>query len=111
MTHPQRTPGDGHLMNGGAVNGGDEKPGQPLAKQQPPLTAFQAAFRNLIDQNADELLSNPPPAWIIATLDEATERLLALRDAGVSRVMCQQLLHDDLEAVALLGGELAPRVG
>jgi hypothetical protein len=27
-------------------------------------------------------------------------------DAGVSRVMCQQLLHEDLEAVALLA-ELA----
>jgi len=64
----------------------------------------------VIDQDADELLSAPPPAWIIATLDEATERLLALRDAGVTRVMCQQLLHDDLDAVALLGSELAPRV-
>jgi F420-dependent oxidoreductase-like protein len=64
----------------------------------------------VIDQDADELLLNPPPAWIISTLDEATERLLALRDAGVSRVMCQQLLHDDLDAVALLGSELAPRV-
>jgi F420-dependent oxidoreductase-like protein len=65
----------------------------------------------VIGQDADKLLSDPPPAWIIATLDEATERLLALRDAGVSRVMCQQLLHDDLDAVALLGTELAPRVG
>jgi F420-dependent oxidoreductase-like protein len=64
----------------------------------------------LIDQDADELLSAPARPWIIATLDEATERLLALRDAGVSRVMCQQLLHDDLDAVALLGSELAPRV-
>ena len=65
----------------------------------------------VIGQDADELRSQPPPAWIIATLDEATERLLALREAGVSRVMCQQLLHDDLDAVALLGAELAPRVG
>ena len=64
----------------------------------------------VIGQDADELLSAPPPAWIVATLDEATERLLALRDAGVSRVMCQQLLHDDLDAVALLGSELSPRV-
>jgi F420-dependent oxidoreductase-like protein len=64
----------------------------------------------LTGQDADELRSQPPPAWIIATLDEATERLLALRDAGVSRVMCQQLLHDDVDAVALLGSELAPRV-
>jgi F420-dependent oxidoreductase-like protein len=64
----------------------------------------------VIGQDADQLLAEPPPAWIIATLDEATERLLALRDAGVSRVMCQQLLHDDLDAVAVLGSELAPRV-
>jgi F420-dependent oxidoreductase-like protein len=64
----------------------------------------------LLGQSADQLLSEAPPAWIIATLDEATERLLALSDAGVSRVMCQQLLHDDLDAVALLGSELAPRV-
>jgi F420-dependent oxidoreductase-like protein len=64
----------------------------------------------VIDQDADELLSSPARPWIIATLDEATERLLALREAGVSRVMCQQLLHDDLDAVALLGSELAPRV-
>lgn len=64
----------------------------------------------VIGQDADELLSAPAPPWIIATLDEATERLLALREAGVTRVMCQQLLHDDLDAVALLGSELAPRV-
>ena len=64
----------------------------------------------VIGQDPGELLSQAPPAWIIATLDEATERLLALRDAGVSRVMCQQLLHEDLDAVALLGSELAPRV-
>jgi hypothetical protein len=35
------------------------------------------------------------------------ERLGALRDAGVARVMCQQLLHADLDHVALIG-ELAP---
>jgi F420-dependent oxidoreductase-like protein len=64
----------------------------------------------VIGQDPGELLSQAPPAWIIATLDEATERLLALRDAGVSRVMCQQLLHEDLDAVELLGSELAPRV-
>jgi hypothetical protein len=35
---------------------------------------------------------------------------MALREAGVSRVMCQHLLHDDLDAVALLGDEVAPRL-
>ena len=38
------------------------------------------------------------------------ERLGVLRDAGVARVMCQQLLHEDLDHVALIG-ELAPMLG
>ena len=61
-------------------------------------------------QDARAFLADPPPAWIVGTLEQASERLLALREAGVSRVMCQHLLHEDLEAVALLGSELAPRV-
>jgi F420-dependent oxidoreductase-like protein len=56
------------------------------------------------------LLADPPPGWIIGTVDEAAERLHELGKAGVSRVMCQQLLHDDLDAVALLGERLAPLV-
>jgi F420-dependent oxidoreductase-like protein len=51
----------------------------------------------------DALAADPPAGWVVGTLDEAAEQLGALRDAGVSRVMCQQLLHDDLDAVALLG--------
>jgi F420-dependent oxidoreductase-like protein len=58
----------------------------------------------------DQLRADPPPAWIVGTLDAAAEQLAALRDAGVSRVMCQHLLHDDLDAVALLGAELPPRL-
>ncbi len=50
-----------------------------------------------------ELLRDPPKGWIVATVDRAAEHLAALRDAGVSRVMCQQLVHDDLDAVALVG--------
>ena len=38
------------------------------------------------------------------------EQLHELREAGVHRVMCQQLVHEDLEAVALLGERLAPLV-
>ncbi len=58
----------------------------------------------------DALVDDPAPGWIVGTIDQATEQLLALREAGVSRVMCQQLVHEDLEAVALLGEELAPQV-
>jgi F420-dependent oxidoreductase-like protein len=63
-----------------------------------------------INAEAGALLAEPPRAWIFGTLDEATDQLQALKDAGVSRVMCQHLLHDDLDAVALIGSELAPRV-
>lgn len=61
-------------------------------------------------QSADEFLAEPPDAWVVGTIDQALEQLDGLREAGVSRVMCQQLLHDDLDAVALLGDELAPHV-
>jgi F420-dependent oxidoreductase-like protein len=56
------------------------------------------------------LLADPPAGWIVGTVDQAVEQLLAFRDAGVARVMCQQLLHEDLDAVALLGAELGPQV-
>jgi F420-dependent oxidoreductase-like protein len=60
--------------------------------------------------NPDELISDPPMGWIVGTIDQATEQLLALREAGVGRVMCQHLLHTDLEAVGLIGERLAPGV-
>jgi F420-dependent oxidoreductase-like protein len=48
--------------------------------------------------------------WIVGTPDEAAEQLAALRDAGADRVMLQHLVHDDLETIALIGSELAPRL-
>jgi alkanesulfonate monooxygenase SsuD/methylene tetrahydromethanopterin reductase-like flavin-dependent oxidoreductase (luciferase family) len=56
------------------------------------------------------ILDDPPPDWITGTVDQAAEQLLALREAGVSRVMCQHFVHDDLDMVTLIGEELAPRV-
>jgi F420-dependent oxidoreductase-like protein len=56
------------------------------------------------------ILADPPPDWITGTVDQAAEQLLALREAGVSRVLCQHFVHDDLDMVALIGEELAPRV-
>jgi F420-dependent oxidoreductase-like protein len=44
-----------------------------------------------------------PESWIVATSGEALEALGELAAAGVSRVMAQQLLHRDLDAVELLG--------
>jgi F420-dependent oxidoreductase-like protein len=57
-----------------------------------------------------EFLDHPPQGWVVGTVEQVVEQLNLLREAGVERVMCQQLLHDDLDAVALLGRELAPRV-
>jgi F420-dependent oxidoreductase-like protein len=50
------------------------------------------------------------PGWIVGTVDEAVEQLEGLREAGAVRVMLQHLLHDELDAVALIGRELAPRL-
>ena len=61
-------------------------------------------------QDAAAWLSEPPHGWIVGTIEQAAQQLRALGEAGVARVMCQQLVHDDLDAVALLGRELAPRV-
>ena len=66
-----------------------------------------AVFRGM---EPDALLGTPPEGWIVGTLDQVTEQLRALADAGVSRVLCQHLPHDDLEFVELLGRELAPRL-
>jgi alkanesulfonate monooxygenase SsuD/methylene tetrahydromethanopterin reductase-like flavin-dependent oxidoreductase (luciferase family) len=62
-----------------------------------------------IGSTADALIGDPPEAWIVGTVDRATEQLAALRDAGVHRVMCQNLLHDDLEVLSLIE-QLAPQV-
>ncbi len=62
------------------------------------------------DRDVDAWLASPPAAWIVGTVDEVAERLGALREAGLSRVMLQHLLHTDLDTVQLIGRELAPAV-
>ncbi len=59
----------------------------------------------------EAFLSRNAGTWIVGTVGEAVERLQELEAAGVERIMLQQLLHDDLEMVALIGRELAPRIG
>jgi F420-dependent oxidoreductase-like protein len=67
-------------------------------------------FKRVAETYGLDPSADPPPGWITGTVDEAAEQLAALKDAGVHRVMCQHLLHDDLEAIAVLGEELAPRL-
>jgi F420-dependent oxidoreductase-like protein len=69
--------------------------------------ARAAAFRGM---DTDAILGGPPEGWIVGTLPQATEQLRELESAGVSRVLCQHLPHDDLEFVEILGRELAPLV-
>jgi F420-dependent oxidoreductase-like protein len=56
--------------------------------------------------DASAFPAQPPSGWIVGTLEEAAGQMAALADAGVHRIMCQHLVHDDLDAVALIGREL-----
>jgi alkanesulfonate monooxygenase SsuD/methylene tetrahydromethanopterin reductase-like flavin-dependent oxidoreductase (luciferase family) len=47
---------------------------------------------------------------ILGTVAEAVEQLRELEGAGLTRIMGQHLLHRDLDAVALMGREIAPQV-
>lgn len=56
--------------------------------------------------DAASFLADPPSGWIVGTLEDAAAQIAALAEAGVRRIMCQHLVHDDLDAVALIGREL-----
>jgi F420-dependent oxidoreductase-like protein len=77
---------------------------------EPELRDRARRLAERIGADADELLTRPPSGWIVGTVERAAEQLTALREAGVSRVMCQHLLHDDLDAVELIGSRLGPAV-
>ena len=57
-------------------------------------------------QEPDALLRDPPQGWIVGTLEQTAEQLAPIREAGVSRVMCNQYVAPEVEQVARLG-ELA----
>ena len=60
--------------------------------------------------DADSLLSGLRSNAVVGTVEEAAERVREYEQAGVQRIMLQHLLHDDIEAVELIGRELIPRV-
>jgi hypothetical protein len=84
--------------------------GVVLGADAPDLRDRIARLSQVRGEDPDAFAADPPPGWIVGTLEEAERQLIGLRDAGVHRVMCQQLLHQDLDAVALLA-EVASRVG
>ena len=75
-----------------------------------PDNAASIRVAERIGSSADTLLREPPKGWVVATVEQAAEQFAAYRDAGLHRIMCQTLVHDDLDAVALLGSELASRL-
>jgi alkanesulfonate monooxygenase SsuD/methylene tetrahydromethanopterin reductase-like flavin-dependent oxidoreductase (luciferase family) len=68
--------------------------------------AGRLADKQASGHSAREELDALPASWIAGTVDVAVARLRELADLGVDRVMCQLLLHDDLDQIALIGGEL-----
>jgi alkanesulfonate monooxygenase len=62
------------------------------------------------DGDGDAYLASLPDSTIKGTAPEAVEQLQALEQAGLTRVMGQHLLHRDLDAVALIGREIAPEL-
>jgi F420-dependent oxidoreductase-like protein len=57
-----------------------------------------------------EVLDSLRATGVAGTVDEAAERLRELEAAGAQRVMLQHLLHEDVEAVELIGRELIPQL-
>ncbi len=64
--------------------------------------------RRLAGDGADELLARYADEGVAGTPGRVLERLHEYERAGVTRVMLQHLLHDDLDSVALIGSEVLP---
>jgi F420-dependent oxidoreductase-like protein len=60
--------------------------------------------------DGEAFLAEANDAWIVGTVEEAVEQLHALHEAGCARVMAQHLLHRDIEAIELIGHEVAPLI-
>lgn len=75
---------------------------------------LESRVGRLLEQRGE---STEPSAWlaglgperIVGTPEQVLERLARYAEAGVERVMMQHLLHDDLEALALIGKEVIPQ--
>jgi alkanesulfonate monooxygenase SsuD/methylene tetrahydromethanopterin reductase-like flavin-dependent oxidoreductase (luciferase family) len=59
-------------------------------------------------EDGEAFIAGQRESTILGTVEEAIEQLRELREAGLTRLMGQHLLHRDLDAVALMGREIAP---
>lgn len=62
------------------------------------------------DLSPDELVARQRAKGTAGTPDELVAGLRRLEEVGVERAMLQHIRHDDLETVALLGREVAPKL-
>jgi F420-dependent oxidoreductase-like protein len=60
--------------------------------------------------DGEAFLADLPDSWITGTVEDAVDQLRALHEAGCARVMAQHLLHRDLEAIELIGRDVAPLI-
>jgi alkanesulfonate monooxygenase SsuD/methylene tetrahydromethanopterin reductase-like flavin-dependent oxidoreductase (luciferase family) len=60
--------------------------------------------------SGEQLLAERVDGWVCGTLDEVAGQLEDLAAAGLERAMLQHLDHRDLDAVRMIGEQLAPRV-
>jgi alkanesulfonate monooxygenase SsuD/methylene tetrahydromethanopterin reductase-like flavin-dependent oxidoreductase (luciferase family) len=60
--------------------------------------------------SVDDFLGGIGDDDLIGTVDVVAERLRRFEDAGVTRVMLQHLVHEDVTMVELIGRELIPAV-
>ncbi len=84
--------------------------GYVVGRDRAELEGRAVRLSKKINADPEALLMDPPSGWVVGDVEQALGQLKQLKQAGVSRVMCQHLLHDDLDAVELLGRELAPQL-
>jgi alkanesulfonate monooxygenase SsuD/methylene tetrahydromethanopterin reductase-like flavin-dependent oxidoreductase (luciferase family) len=59
-------------------------------------------------EDGEAFIAGQRESTILGTVEEAVGQLRELKEAGLTRIMGQHLLHRDLDAVALMGREIAP---
>ena len=84
--------------------------GVVVAEDEGALAARCGRLEERADLPKGSLLGDTPDGWIVGTVERVAEQLSAIGEAGIDRVMCQHLLHDELDVVALLGEGVAPLV-
>jgi F420-dependent oxidoreductase-like protein len=84
--------------------------GTLIGSDQADLEARAQRLMEKTGQTGDvgAFLAERRPGEITGTVDQALAQLAAFTDAGVTRVMMQHLLHEDLDFLALVGQGIIP---